>query len=472
MVLVDETLPDAQLAMATHRFERLAWLVMWLAFASFGVVCVGSTLGIYFFLFQSNVALATTVEVGRGTVGITDAELIPRRVRDADDLTGTAAIVDTDEQSQATISFNLPASSRNGERGPLVAMVTLRGNTSAHLRQAVAPRFDWSNTRYEIELRDFAGEMDVFITPIEADVERELLIRVYNRQGSLVHLSNTGRYYLEARAQRARVTNQSGQAVLFGSELRNNRAIPQGEQAVFFPERTEIVVSPSRANLLQNSLLRPAPQSAFQVPADWGCTNLQDAPPRGDFRLETYQGLTALRMVRAENASSHGETVCRQPFPEPGYALGDRNYLELRATFAIDFQSLSKCGTAASECPMMFRLEYFNANAEEEQYGEIVQGFYAADNPTIQYPSRCPTCPQDHSRINEKVWYTHATGNLYDLLPPGTTHITNFEFYASGHQYDVFVHEVNLFVGYSDVLPPELLDLAPEATPTLSDEAP
>jgi hypothetical protein len=47
------------------------------------------------------------------------------------------------------------------------------------------------------------------------------------------------------------------------------------------------------------------------------------------------------------------------------------------------------------------------------------------------------------------VWYTYDSGNWFNLLPPGKrpVAISNVQFYASGHQYDVYVGEVALLGG-------------------------
>jgi len=200
------------------------------------------------------------------------------------------------------------------------------------------------------------------------------------------------------------------------------------------------------------------------LPARWGCTNIQDNTPRGDYLVQFGDGRSSIRLVRAEDASSHGETRCKQFFPEPGIYLEGYSYLELTTTFFINFQSLSECGVEGSECPLMLLMEYVDVNGNEVQW---YQGFYYRDDLQIDYPLRCSSCSQDHQKINEKVWYTFETGNLFASLPADQrpAYIENIEFYASGHQYDVFVSEIALFVGLTDVVPSEILNVNGEAPP-------
>ena len=107
-------------------------------------------------------------------------------------------------------------------------------------------------------------------------------------------------------------------------------------------------------------------------------------------------------------------------------------------------------------------VESTRAGAPVERLGverEWIQGFFSQHDAQRQYPTACVTCPQiyqPHQFINEQAWYTFETGNLFDLLIPAErpAYISRFEFYASGHEYDVFVSEVVLLGGQLEVIPP------------------
>jgi hypothetical protein len=118
----------------------------------------------------------------------------------------------------------------------------------------------------------------------------------------------------------------------------------------------------------------------------------------------------------------------------------------LRATFNIQYQSLAVCGQKGSECPLMLQIDYRDENGVGQRW---FHGFYAAENEQLNYPLSCDSCASEHEHVNEKVWYTYDSGNLFNLFPPGKrpVAISNVQFYASGHQYDVYVGEVALLGG-------------------------
>ena len=186
------------------------------------------------------------------------------------------------------------------------------------------------------------------------------------------------------------------------------------------------------------------------LPQRWGCFNEQDDLPRGVYALENLQGRSVLRLLRTDRASSHGETRCLQPIIPENRDVTQFNYLELEASFMVDYQSLPDCGIRGSECPLMLYMTYKDTSGEDREW---YQGFYYSSDPSVSYPPRCESCTQDHLLINGKVWYTFETGNLFFILPPTArpAQIKSVEFYASGHQYDVYVSEIMLSVGYGDV---------------------
>jgi len=450
--IVDETAHELPV-----KPEQLAWGVMLLSFAAFCIVFLVATIALYNFLFESTVPMQTILRVGRGTVGITDAELIPRVVRTEEDLTNRTAVISTDSQSQSTISYRLPES----EGSRLIAAITVKQGTSASLRRATLPRFDWSNVGYEIIVRDLEGEIDILIT---GETQNPFLLSLQDINGQTLHFLRKGRYRVTANGTLLEVVNREGEVVLFSKDLTEARIIPSGRRAIVLQDRNDVILTNARENLLENGLfvlsenIQEVEQSV-SLPARWGCTNLQDSLPRGSYNLEYGDGRSSIRLLRAEGASSHGETRCKQPFPEPGAYVGDYNYLELTAAFYINFQSLSECGIAGSECPMMMMMEYTDMDGNEWRW---VQGFYTNDDLQIDYPLRLGESSQDHQKINEKVWYTFETGNLFSILSPEQQpeYINNIEFYASGHQYDVFVSEIAMLVGINETIPPQVIEVS------------
>jgi len=192
--------------------NHVAWGIMLIFFAIFCVVFLASVIAVYSFLFESTVPAQSVLRVGRGTVGITDADLIPRVVRSSEDLTGRTAIVSTDSQSQSTISYRLP-----DDTNRLVAAVTLKQDTSANFRRATLPRFDWSSSRMEIEIRDLEGELDILVT---GEGEQGFLLNLNTSSGHLVYFTRKGRYLVTASEEQSTVVTREGEAIVFQRDLR------------------------------------------------------------------------------------------------------------------------------------------------------------------------------------------------------------------------------------------------------------
>lgn len=195
--------------------------------------------------------------------------------------------------------------------------------------------------------------------------------------------------------------------------------------------------------------------TSIRMPMHWGCSNKQKELPGGTYTVTEREGRTALQLFRGDNATTNGETRCQQPYAAPGRDVSGYRFLELETTFLIKSQSISECGIEGSECPLMIHIKYTDTNGIAREW---YQGFYALLDPLYDsYKSRCASCTQDHQQINGDVWYTYESGNLFIVLPedarPAT--ISKIEFYASGHQYDVYVGELSLFAGDQDALPPD-----------------
>jgi len=100
----------------------------------------------------------------------------------------------------------------------------------------------------------------------------------------------------------------------------------------------------------------------------------------------------------------------------------------------------------------MLRMEYVPLNGGVETW---IHGFYSRVIPGIDSPMSCDSCRLDHEIVNEGAWYAYDSGNLIALFPPDQRprSILNFRFYASGHEYDVYVSEVSLLVAQSNPTP-------------------
>jgi hypothetical protein len=252
--------------------------------------------------------------------------------------------------------------------------------------------------------------------------------------------------------------NYTGEMVISYPTLRFGRSIPTGSRAVVSNRADEIRVDDIQVmpyefvNLLENSRFSdvvPIEENnriVNYIPTVWSCGNQAGSTPRGNVITLSEDTRTVLQLVRGDGASTHGETFCKQGLSEGErwINVSDYNFLELRTSLYIQYQSVGSCGERGSECPLMIRIDYLDINGNERV---LFYGFYTT--PDDRYPPRCDSCWQDHIRIGEQVWYTFESGDIFAILPPDQrpSSISSVYFYASGHQYDTRIGEVSFIAG-------------------------
>lgn len=430
--------------------ERLAWGVLLLAFAVFCLICVGSALALHHYAFRSSQPLDMLLRVGSGTVGVKFPNTVEQAATSQRELTGDTIIrtTTTDRWSQAALSFR----DDRVEDG-LVASVTLKSATTLRVRSASRPRFDWSTSVYRVEIEDLNGEIDVRIpTTFNHRVE----VYIGTASGAEVRLTSAGVYRVTALDARVHATNLRGEAVMITPDGMTAVSIPMGEEGVVIVDNNTVARHPAFVDLVANSdLLTSMPAAGSggvlaDPPFMWSCssgpsTNL----PSGRYRADVApDGRPGFRLVRSDGADTNGYTRCEQALGEAreGVDVTHFDYLSLQTTLYIDYQSLSLCGIDGSECPLMLRVRFIDVNGNP---GEWIHGIYARLDPGTVAPRRCATCLDNHLQIYEKTWYVYNSENLFTLFQESQRPaiITEVVFYASGHQYDVYVDEVALLAG-------------------------
>lgn len=445
--------------------ERIAWGVLLIAFAVFCTTCVLSVLASYAFFFQSTVPMRVIAQPTRNTFGHTGADRRETLVRDRpEDMNFGNIVAPSDPQSQLTIAVRDP-----NNPDIIVVMLTLKGNnTSAVLRSALGPRFDWGSGRYQMVF-DVNGNLDVLIAQ---DLPHELSLDLFTASGARVNFGKPGYYSVTASATQASVVNFEGEAVLIPQGERRGWPVSAGSASALYIGDAAATPLPMPVELLENNTLKmdvalgdknhPTPVVA---PTAWGCghKNFLDNAPTGRFFGFLQDGRDVLQLVRGEDATSHGETFCQQGRQRGStwQDISEDHYLALHTTFLIEDQStttLSACGKDATECPLMIIIDYIDqeylnrvdANVEGVQSPQLVFGFYAAFDPSRTNSLRCAACHQDHIYIQKGAWYTYDSGNLFDLFEQEGKRplaISQVRFYASGHEYDVRISGISLVSG-------------------------
>lgn len=442
-----------------HAPERTAWIVLLCAFALFCTMTLTAAFGVYHYLFRSTVPIPAMLHVSKGTVGITGADLRETVERNREDLTNTATSVSTDSLSQATIQFRDDAGDES-VAPKLLAAVTLQGNTFVTFNYADRPRFDWIQDPQRVQFSRLTGQLDVIVTgdshPFVMDIYSDDL---NTDKGVHIQSESNGRFRVSVSEDEIRLLNLAGAvSAFFGDDpdLRNP-VEPGGELVVRIGNRS-IRTLDDTTNLLKAgdfSLQRSSIGQLYSPgePSNWNCSRLPGQSPPGSFSVVEFDGRLGVNLQRYNNAASHGEISCVQEFEGEGLDVRTLDSLSVLATFSLNFQSLSLCGKAGSECPLMLHVTYTMDDSPLNRRGDWFRGFYYEGQASGTHKKICASCLQEHVDTNPSVWHTFDSGNLLNLIAENRrpAFINAIRFYASGHQFDTVVSEMMLLAVDSSV---------------------
>lgn len=447
---------------ASLRQQRIAWSVLVGAFLVFCVLCMASAIGVRYFLLDSTVPLQAILTVGRGTVGLTSTDLIEQVVRFSREISNSS-VVSTDRQSQATLSFYDPYQS-----DALVASVTVRSDTVLDVTAMSRPRFELSGLGYEIVLEDLAGRVKVVIPdgltrPVRATLE--------SGAGNWITLEESGEYFIEMSAGLEAVTNYGGSAAMIAGSGNLTQVVADNQRGLLYPADGKVYVVPAPARLIEAPTFTPetviestgSPVQLLQPV--WRCYNVADEPPLGSYSLTETDGRDTLHMERGGGARTHGETLCSYSLNAgQGVDVSEFDTLSLDIALKVMSHSLSACGVAGSECPLMVRIDFVPESGGAAT--SWFHGFYASFDPSLSNPLICPSCTQEHEAVNPGAWYSYQSDNLFSLIPSNLrpASIVNVVLYASGHEYDTHVESAELYGGLVDPQPLSPREAEPIAT--------
>ena len=436
-----------------HSPERTAWIVLLCAFALFCTMTLTAAFGVWHYLFRSTVPISALLHVSKGTVGITGADLRETVERNREDLTNTATSVSTDSLSQATIQFRDDAGAE-GEATKLLAAVTLQGNTFVTFNHAIRPRFDWSRDPQRVQFSRLSGQLDVIVTGVDS---LPFVMDIYSDdlntdKGVHIQLETNGRYRLSVSEDEIRLLNLAGEvSAFFGDDPNLRNPVEPGNELVIRIGNRSVRTLDDTIDLLHTGGFSLQSASIGQMyapgePLNWNCSRLSGQSPPGSFSVIEFDGRVGVNLQRYNNAASHGEISCIQEFEGAGLDVRTLDSLSVLATFSLNFQSLSLCGKAGSECPLMLHIMYTMENSPFNTRGDWFRGFYYEEQASGTHKKICASCLQEHVDTNPTVWHTFDSGNLLNLIAEDRrpAFINAIRFYASGHQFDTVVSEMML----------------------------
>lgn len=439
------------------RTQRIAWGVLLASFVIFTVICVTSGIGIYYFLFKSTIPMRVELSVGRGTTILTPINAEPIPERDSR-LVANRSALSTDSVGQSMLTIY--DSDQPNDR-PAIATITMTSDTSISVEEVSRPRFDWSTTSYVIWLDHLVGRIEIMIPDA---MTSSMDMTVKTNDGTVVRLLQSGRYAITANSAQVRVEVYDGAAELQDGDY--SYMLHDGERVMYSPQSQEQTLLSPYVRLLGTSTFDETnvfASNAQSSSSAWYCYNLQNDQVPGTFGLTLADGRPALRLSRFGSVN-HGETNCISSVGASVLDVTNYAYLSIEVTFRIDNQSLSACGDAGSECPLMIQLDYQPVDTDGGSPPAALKwnhGFYLWNAiPTL--PLTCSTCTSEHEIVNSGVWYRYRSDNLLAFLSAERrpARIIALRVYAQGHEYDTYVSEAALYAS-------ERIDPVPLGDPSL-----
>jgi hypothetical protein len=385
------------------RAERRAWLVIWLAFATFCLLLASAVKYLVDYVTTAEIDLVAGVEVPRGTIFVQTPGGPKYQLAASELAVGTVIEPSRGSNPPASVRLHLFDDSR----------VIAEAGSALELVRMDVGRFINQRT---IMLRQTDG-------PVHYQADGEIHVQVPNGMVRMHDADTT----VWVDGDRTTVLVYSGAAhVESGS---SSADIDTDQRAEFGVDH--VITRGDRAEQL-------LPDGDFADQDDsWQPHDDQNGPKDvagvRDLNTQLVDGVSmpVLRITRNSVTQAHGETGLEQKLniPVSGY-----RHLWLDAWIRVDHQSLSGGGQLGSEYPMMFALEY--EGTQEGSAPNWYHGFYAA-NPEGLRVDQGQEVP-----LGEWINYRIDLMTQEDLRKP--YRITKLTVMGQGHSYDARVANIRL----------------------------
>ncbi len=395
--------------------ERLAWAILLTAFAIFCSLAVGIPLGIRWYVINATQVHKTSLATIEGTVQVVAPGMdVAIAVTDSKDDVAEGSRIVTDATSRAFLKFFEDSTA------------IIYNKTQVVVLKSRSPRFDLSPKPDVLALEVTGGRIRIGVaSPLNSP--RQFTVRTPH---AVIELERDGSYSIEVTTEESHVGVINGLARV--AAMGKRVTLRRGERTTVEIGQVPSDPAPLERNLIVNG--------DFALPWEetWLPYDDQDDPeePSGLREVLASGDRRAMRFLRKGGNKYRCDTGIRQIIDKD---VRDYTYLELRINIMLIYQSVSGGGILSSEFPLMVRLDYRDVYGNPRHW---VRGFY------YENPAGHPISDKvwaKGERIRRNVWYPYESGNLMeelgDLRP---SYIESITIYASGHDYESMVSQVEL----------------------------
>lgn len=391
--------------------ERLAWLILNIAFGTFCSLSILIPASLYWYAVNAMLPLEAELTSVRGIVLIGDPEAeLSSSVTDGNSVNLEESVtVSTNDTSQAILTFADDSS------------LTMYGNTTVTLNGSQEPRFRFSSNPTQIDIVVEQGRIRA-----TASRNREALNFDIKTPQSVIELSQ-GSFSIEVSDKGTQVTTRLGQAEVISGE--RSVLLKQGQRAVVGSETPLSEPLPAAQNLLSSSTFSLGEDGVWETYEIDLTENVTTTAT-----TVVFQNRPVLNLRSEGEDNIHTEVGVIQTVDRD---VRDFQSLRLFAEVRLVYQSLPGGGQAGSEFPIMLHVAYKDANGND---GDWFHGFYYEPRPSnyILYEN-------SSEKIARFIWYPYESENLLAALGPAKpVRIKSVRIYASGWIYDAMVANISL----------------------------
>lgn len=385
--------------------ERRAWLILWLAFATFCALVFTVAKFAVDYVSTAQVDQMARVAGSRGQViltqpGSSDKTLLGNRTQ-----LGVGTQVAVDRSTVAWAELQLLDDSR----------ARVLDGASVELTRMEVGRFI---NQHLVQLTQTDG-------PIHYATGGPMQVVVPNGD---VQLGSHGDYTVWIDGDTTRVLVYAGEARVSASG--STVIVPEGKRTAIDANRQLHAVEPRQMTLLLNG-------DFTQHDQDWEAYDKPDSPLDVNGSRFWVSGPdesgAALRVTRETVRQEHGETGLLQKLDRD---VSGFRHLILQASVRVDYASLSGGGTLGSEYPMMLQLKY--EGPQVDTHPDWAIGFYYAN------PENRPVPEWKGKQLVQGEWSTYRV-DLMDTEPSRMPYrLLELIVMGQGHSYDARIANVSL----------------------------
>lgn len=396
--------------------DRVAWLVIYGAFAVFLVLCLTVPLGIRYYLQHATTPKEATLEVIGGTVRVREPGVAAPIAVTKSVQVSEGASIETDENSRGILTFV--------DRSTTI----LFPGTQMTLHRMRVAAFPWGVEPITIVLDQTRGRIRIGAAPQLTPADNPARTRSFQILTPQLKASLTeGSYSVEVGTDASQVFVRDGSAIV--ESAGRSVTVTRGQRTVAHRNEPPLPPLPAAQDIIVNG------DFSDPLARGWNVVRESGADPalvNGTVTPLTMDDRNAVRILRRNaNQISANTGIVQQINRE----VSDYRTMRLAADVRLHFQNLSGGGILSSEYPLILRLKYRDQYGSE---GEWVHGFYyqnLTNNPTVNGES-----------VPQAVWVPFESSNLLELAEPRPFFITSLQIYASGWDYESYVTAVRLIV--------------------------